>query len=46
MNLQQKAAKGDMFDDPEDTFESFLERFSELTQGREFEFRITLQIFR
>ena len=33
MNRQQKAAKGDFNDvTPEDTFENFLERFSELTQ--------------
>jgi len=29
---KQKAGKGDKYDDPEDTFESFLDRFSELTQ--------------
>ena len=32
MSCQQKPSKGDKFDDAEDTFESFLERFSELTQ--------------
>ena len=32
MTCQQKAGKGDKYDDPEDTFESFLDRFSELTQ--------------